>query len=170
MLKLAVVGKDVSRSDSPRMHGFILRKMGTECVYDKISVPPQEFSARAEPLFAAYDAFNVTIPFKEEIVSRLAKLEGDAHVFGAVNTVVTRTRTGYNTDGAGFLLMLENAGGGVFSSSARAARAEAVSKNSQTAGGASLPMNGTRNGSPRYIAISAALRRSMRSPPHPSTL
>ena len=110
MLKLAVVGKDVSRSDSPRMHGYILGKMGTECVYDKISVPPQEFSARAEPLFAAYDAFNVTIPFKEEIVSRLAKLEGDAHVFGAVNTVVTRTRTGYNTDGAGFLLMLENAG------------------------------------------------------------
>ena len=102
-MKLAVIGKDVSKSDSPRMHTFIMGRLGARCTYEKISIPPAEFSARAEALFSEYDAFNVTIPFKGEIVPYLK-------TFGAVNTVVTRTRTGYNTDGFGFLLMLENAG------------------------------------------------------------
>ncbi len=109
-MKLAVIGKDVSGSESPRMHAFILGRMGRQCTYEKISIPPAEFSLRAEALFSGYDAFNVTIPFKGEIIPYLKRLEGDARLFGAVNTVVTRTRTGYNTDGFGFLLMLENAG------------------------------------------------------------
>ncbi len=44
------------------------------------------------------------------IIPFLKKTEGDARVFGAVNTVVSATRTGYNTDGEGFALMLRNAG------------------------------------------------------------
>lgn len=110
MLKLAVVGKDVSQSDSPKIHTFILERMGEKCVYEKVSLPPAEFSAHAPTLFERFDAFNVTIPFKGEIIPWLKELRGDAPVFGAVNTVVARTRTGYNTDGAGFSLMLENAG------------------------------------------------------------
>lgn len=110
MLKLAVVGKDVSLSESPAMHTFILGRMWEKCLYDKISIPLEQFSVRADRLFAEYDAFNVTIPFKGEIIPHLRALEGDARLFGAVNTVVARTRTGYNTDGFGFLLMLENAG------------------------------------------------------------
>ena len=31
MLKLAVVGKDVSKSDSAKMHTFDLKKMGVDC-------------------------------------------------------------------------------------------------------------------------------------------
>ena len=110
MLKLAVVGKDVSASASPRMHTFILEKLGETCSYEKISIPPEEFSAYAESLFRDYDAFNVTIPFKGEIIPYLKELRGDARTFGAVNTVVCRERTGYNTDGYGFMLMLEDAG------------------------------------------------------------
>ncbi len=110
MLKLAVVGKDVSKSQSPAMHAFILGAMGERCTYDTVSIPPEQFAARAESLFETYDAFNVTIPFKGEIIPFLKELKGDARSFGAVNTVVSATRTGYNTDGYGFLLMLENAG------------------------------------------------------------
>ncbi|MDE7296351.1 MAG: shikimate dehydrogenase [Clostridia bacterium] len=110
MLKLAVIGKDVSQSQSPSMHTFILKRMGHECSYDSLSIPPAQFSARAEKLFQEYDAFNVTIPFKLDIIPYLKELRGDAPAFGAVNTVLTRERTGYNTDGYGFLLMLENAG------------------------------------------------------------
>ena len=40
----------------------------------------------------------------------MKELRGDARVFGAVNTVLVKERAGYNTDGYGFLLMLENAG------------------------------------------------------------
>ena len=109
MLKMAVVGKDVSRSQSPAMHTFILNGMGVACSYDAVSIPPQEFSARAEALFG-YDAFCVTIPFKAEILPFLKELRGDAPKFGVVNLVLSKERAGYNTDGFGFLLMLENEG------------------------------------------------------------
>lgn len=109
-LKLAVIGKDVSQSLSPSMHTFVLQHMGADCRYDAVSIPPEEFPSRAEALFSEYDAFNVTIPFKGEIIPYLNELRGDAPVFGAVNTVLTCERAGYNTDGFGFLLMLKNAG------------------------------------------------------------
>ena len=92
------------------MHTFILQKLGAKCSYERVSVPPAQFMERAEELFSRFDAFNVTIPFKGEIIPFLKKTEGDARVFGAVNTVVSATRTGYNTDGEGFALMLRNAG------------------------------------------------------------
>ncbi len=109
-LRFAVVGKDVSRSSSPAMHRFIAAGMGKDITYDNISVPPESFSSRAEEFFAKYDGFNVTIPFKLDVIPYLSGLEGDARVFGAVNTVVTATRMGYNTDGLGYALMLKNGG------------------------------------------------------------
>ena len=110
MLKLAVIGKDVSKSQSPSMHTFILGRMGENCSYEKISLNPETFAGEAEELFETYDAFNVTIPFKGDIIPFLKELRGDALTFGAVNTVLSMERSGYNTDGYGFLLMLENAG------------------------------------------------------------
>lgn len=110
MLNLAVIGKDVSQSQSPAMHAFLFSRLGEACRYEAVSVPPAEFSARAEGLFARYDAFNVTIPFKGEIIPYLKEIKGDAAAFGAVNTVLCKPRAGYNTDGYGFLMMLENEG------------------------------------------------------------
>lgn len=110
MLKLAVIGKDVSKSLSPQMHRFILKRMGYTCEYEKISLSKEELEKSGEELFSRFDGFNATIPHKQNILPFLKKLEGDAGVFGAVNTVVTKTRTGYNTDGTGFVTMLEDAG------------------------------------------------------------
>ena len=109
-LNLAVIGKDVSQSSSPAMHNFIASGLGAQITYDKVSVPPEQFNERVAELFEKYDAFNVTIPFKLDIIPYLSSLEGDAKSFGAVNTVVSSTKTGYNTDGLGFMLMLKNAG------------------------------------------------------------
>lgn len=109
-MKLAVIGRDVSKSDSPAIHNFILGSFHEPCSYEKVSIPPEEFSKRAEELFEMYDGFNVTIPFKGEILPFLKELRGDAKLFGAVNTVVADGRLGYNTDGYGFMCMLKNAG------------------------------------------------------------
>lgn len=106
MLKLAVVGKDVSKSDSAKMHTFDLKKMGVDCEYSLISLTKEEFDARVESLLNELDALNVTIPYKLDVIPHLKKLEGDAKTFGAVNVV--KDRIGYNTDGVGFLLMLQN--------------------------------------------------------------
>ena len=108
MLKLAVIGKDVSKSDSAKMHTFDMRGLGSDCSYELISCPAEKFDAQAKKLLAEYDAFNVTIPYKLDIMPYLKGIEGDAAVFGAVNTV--KDGIGYNTDGVGFALMLENGG------------------------------------------------------------
>lgn len=107
-LKLAVVGRDVSKSDSPKMHKFIANNLGYDVNYEKISIPENEFAPRICRVFECFDGFNVTIPFKLSIIPFLSKTEGDAAEFNSVNTVVTSTKTGYNTDGSGFKMMLDN--------------------------------------------------------------
>ncbi len=109
-LRLALIGKDVSASTSHLIHPFILKEFGYGCEYEKLSVPVEELDNAARRLFGDFDGFNVTIPYKRDIMEYLDEVVGDAFAFGAVNTVCAATRKGYNTDGAGFLLMLRAAG------------------------------------------------------------
>lgn len=110
MLKLAVIGKDVSKSTSPQIHDFIAKNLGLEISYEKISVPETEFEIQIGELLKNYDGLNVTIPYKLSVIAHLKGIEGDALSFGAVNTVVTSSLKGYNTDGMGFMQMLESNG------------------------------------------------------------
>ena len=107
-LRLAVIGKDVSNSISPEIHKFIATRMGNSISYEKISVPEHEFEKRISKIFEAYYGVNITIPYKLSIIPYLKKIECDAKIFGSVNTVTTRDLCGYNTDGIGFSMMLEN--------------------------------------------------------------
>ena len=109
-LRLALVGKDVSKSISHKIHAFILREWGFVCEYEAISVPQTEFDSAMRRLIGDFDGFNVTIPYKRDVMGYLDEITGDAFDCGAVNTVVTSSMTGYNTDGVGFLLMLRVAG------------------------------------------------------------
>ena len=105
-LRLALIGKDVSKSDSEGIHRFILERKGVALSYERISVIAEEFDFTVRRLLGDFDGFNVTIPYKRDILEYLDGVEGDALSFGAVNTVVCSTKLGYNTDGAGFLEML----------------------------------------------------------------
>lgn len=105
-LRLGLVGKDVSKSDSKRIHTFILNALGYQVEYENISASPAEFDGVARYLMGDFDGFNITIPYKRDIMGYLDEIVGDAAEFGAVNTVVPSTRTGYNTDGWGFMQML----------------------------------------------------------------
>lgn len=109
-IKLAVIGKDVSASKSPEMHGFLAKQLGYNISYDKISIPEEKFEDKIEGILNNYDGINVTIPYKLSVIRHLKKTEGDAVQFGAVNTVSCAARIGYNTDGLGFALMLKNNG------------------------------------------------------------
>lgn len=106
-LKLAVIGKDVSKSASPQIHNFIAKKLGNKISYARISVAETEFEEKIEKFLTELDGFNVTIPYKLSVIPHLNSVEGDAKTFGAVNTVCSGVRKGYNTDGMGFMLMLE---------------------------------------------------------------
>jgi len=58
----------------------------------------------------ALDGFNITIPHKQAAPPLLSKLDDTAVIYGAVNTVDCRTKTGYNTDGYGLMKALGGAG------------------------------------------------------------
>ena len=107
-LKLAVIGKDVSESTSPQAHAFIAKEMGNKVDYTKISLSENEFNSKIGGILERFDGFNVTIPYKLAIIPYLKKICGDAEIYGAVNTVTTRDLCGYNTDGSGFVMMIEN--------------------------------------------------------------
>ena len=109
-LRLGLVGKDVSKSDSERIHVFILNELGVECEYERFSVGKENFDSVMRRLLGDFDAFNVTIPYKRDVMGYLDEITGDALTYGAVNTVINAEGKGYNTDGVGFLLMLEAAG------------------------------------------------------------
>lgn len=109
-LRLGLIGKDVSKSTSDKIHCFILKEWGVACDYEKISVGAEDFDGAMRRLLGDFDGFNITIPYKREVFGYLDEVLGDAMSFGAVNTVVTAGAKGYNTDGAGFLLMLRAAG------------------------------------------------------------
>lgn len=110
MVKLAVIGRDVSQSASPLIHEFIARELGRNVTYERISIPEAQFDERIKRLLNDYDGFNVTIPYKLKIMPKLEQIVGDALAFGAVNTVSCAARKGYNTDGVGFIKMLTSHG------------------------------------------------------------
>lgn len=109
-MKLALIGGDVSRSLSGEMHAFIMERLGHTCTYAHISVRGEQLNETVARLLEDCDGFNVTVPYKLAVMPCLREIRGDAEKFGAVNTVLCRTRTGYNTDGSGFMLMLKGAG------------------------------------------------------------
>ena len=105
-LRLGLLGKDVLKSHSPNIHTFILNEWGIECEYDLFSVSPDEFDLAMRRLMGDFDAFNITIPYKRDVMEYLNEVKGDAFLFSSVNTVISSTAVGYNTDGVGFMLML----------------------------------------------------------------
>ena len=109
-LRLGLVGKDVSKSLSEDMHTFILGKLGVRCEYERFSVDKTDFDGAMVRLLGDFDGFNVTIPYKKDVFEYLYEIDADASACSSVNTVLCDTKTGYNTDGEGFLLMLRTAG------------------------------------------------------------
>ncbi|MBO4940002.1 MAG: shikimate dehydrogenase [Clostridia bacterium] len=110
ILRLGLIGKDVSKSVSGKNHAFILKQMGYEVEYESISTSMDGFDSAIRHLLGDFDGFNITIPYKRDVFAYLDGIEGDALLCGAVNTVINKTRIGYNTDVAGFLLMLRLSG------------------------------------------------------------
>lgn len=108
-IRLGLIGKDVSKSFSERIHTFILTEWGIECEYARFSVSPQQFDDTMRTLLGDFDGFNVTIPYKRDVFGYLEEIVGDAFACGSVNTVRCDTLQGYNTDGVGFLQMLNAA-------------------------------------------------------------
>ncbi len=103
---LGVIGAPIGHSLSPSIQNAALRAAGLDYVYTALPVRAGALTSAVHGLRdAGYVGFNVTIPFKTEIIPLLDALSEDARRIQAVNTVVIEDgrMVGHNTDVAGFL-------------------------------------------------------------------
>ena len=108
-----ILGHPIDHSLSPVMHTVSLRALRLDALYTPVDVPTRSLKPVLRALvLAGVEGLNVTVPRKEAIVPLLDQVDPSARAIGAVNTVVIRHRRtkGYNTDGVGFVLALQELG------------------------------------------------------------
>ena len=94
MMKCGLLGAHLGHSQSPRLHAML-----GSYSYELFEVAPEELDAflRSD----AFDALNVTIPYKRAVVPYCAALSDAAKAIGSVNTLLRQpdgTLYGDNTD------------------------------------------------------------------------
>lgn len=105
-----IFGDPIEHSLSPLMQNAALKQSGLDALYVPFHVLPQGLASAVAGLRSlAIGGVNVTLPHKQEIVPLLDRVDDDARLIGAVNTVVVRENEliGYNTDGLGFIHSLK---------------------------------------------------------------
>ena len=112
--QLGILGYPLTHSLSPVMHQAALDWHSLPVRYNAWSTPPRSLAGAVEGLRNnGYLGANVTIPYKEAVVSILDRADQWGRVVGAVNTIVKdRDRlVGHNTDSDGFIRSLKEAAG-----------------------------------------------------------
>ncbi|AHF07430.1 shikimate dehydrogenase [Desulfitobacterium metallireducens] len=108
----AVIGNPVAHSLSPAMHRGGYRELGVEADYLRFQIESGDLSQAVQGLKAlGFSGWNVTVPFKEQIIPFLDELTPEALQAGAVNTVKVAEDgrlLGHNTDGNGFVRSLQD--------------------------------------------------------------
>jgi len=105
-----LMGYPLSHSLSPDMHNAAFGIKGINNVYIPIEVKPDSFGTVVKAVSEMnFIGFNVTMPYKVEVIKYLDELDQSAKLIGAVNTVRIKDGKliGYNTDGTGFLRSLK---------------------------------------------------------------
>jgi shikimate dehydrogenase len=96
------------------MHNAAFEALGLDIVYVPLETPPSGFHVAVEGLGQLhFVGFNVTMPYKEQILEHLDEVASYAQMAGAVNTVsiADGRMVGFNTDGRGVIASLERDAG-----------------------------------------------------------
>src|SRR5436190_14640042 len=105
--RLGLIGDNIAASKAPLLHRLAGKLCGISITYERLTPEPgKPFDA----VFAAcrhqgYRGLNITLPYKETVLSRLAWIDPEAASIGACNTVVFEPAgpRGFNTDYTGFV-------------------------------------------------------------------
>lgn len=108
-MKLGLIGEKLGHSLSPEIHQKIFEKLGIRGTYNLLPIARMNLKDTVETLLESMDGFNVTIPYKTDIMPFLDEISPEARTIGAVNTVAVHDgkRYGYNTDYDGFARTLD---------------------------------------------------------------
>ncbi len=102
-----VLGWPLSHTLSPAMHNAAYEAVGLDWVYVPLPIPdePSLIRVLSAVKVLPFVGVNVTMPYKESVLSLCDEVAAMAELAGAVNTVhvVDGRLIGYNTDGRGLL-------------------------------------------------------------------
>ena len=102
----AVLGTNVSKSLSPLIFNYWFLKYSINGQYKHIEIKKSELNKQIKKILNQKNicGLNITIPFKEEIISHLDSLDEHAKKIGAVNCVTIKNNKiyGSNTDWVGY--------------------------------------------------------------------
>lgn len=105
MKTCGLLGRKLGHSYSPQIHAHL-----GSYSYSLFEKEPEELGVFLKS--GKFDAINVTIPYKKDVIPFLDELSPIAMKLGSVNTIVRREGRliGHNTDYYGFRFMLERSG------------------------------------------------------------
>ena len=110
MKRYGLIGFPVKHSYSAMMHNAAFKELGVDARYELFEVQPETLEQEFNRLIKqGVCGFNITIPYKEEIIKLLDEIDHEAAFIGAVNTIKVnedKTAKGFNTDGRGFITHL----------------------------------------------------------------
>ncbi len=108
--KIGLIGKDIGFSKSPQLHQYIAKQLKVDLQYDLLDIKKKDIAFILEQLRQEkYQGFNITTPYKYEIIKYLDKLTPRAKKIQAVNTIYYKggLLIGDNTDYDGFIALLD---------------------------------------------------------------
>ncbi len=111
-----IIGNPVDESKSPYMHNAAFAHENIQGIYVPFHIENQEAPDFAKLLssfsFAGVQGFNITAPFKQQIIPFLDRLMPMAKASNSVNTVAYKEQKwiGESTDGPGFVKAIESEG------------------------------------------------------------
>ncbi len=109
---LALIGNPVNHSLSPIMHNAAIKYLGLDLIYFSIPCQKKDFGIVIKSLSKINcKGINVTIPYKEKVLSYCNKISPVAETIKAVNTLKPNEKGewhGINTDVDGLIYPLEN--------------------------------------------------------------
>jgi shikimate dehydrogenase len=108
LIKLGLIGDNINRSQSPRLHRTAGQLAGLQVTYDRLI--PKDMDLTFDEVFqqaqrGGFRGINVTYPYKELVTSKVFVSDPLVRAIGAVNTVVFDAEgpKGFNTDYTGFM-------------------------------------------------------------------
>jgi len=107
MKRYGLIGFPVKHSYSAAMHNAAFKELGIDARYELFELSPERLKDEFQKLLEdGLCGFNVTIPHKEAIIKLLGRIDREAELIGAVNTIKVddnKATKGFNTDGLGFI-------------------------------------------------------------------
>jgi shikimate dehydrogenase len=104
-MKFGLLGEKLGHSYSPLIHTKVFEYINVDATYELIELKSDMLDEQINKLKTGeYQGYNVTIPYKKEVMKYLDEISEEAKLIGSVNTIayIDGKVVGYNTDYYGF--------------------------------------------------------------------